>query len=98
MDVPLRRVSVWKISIQADEPVVSLGLECIKISFPSPSSLSFLSLESRPCFPPTLSLLTLSVSLACLPSTCLRAAYKHTAHFCLADRRLACSLEPAAED
>ncbi len=25
-----------KLSIQADEPVVSLGLECMKISFPSP--------------------------------------------------------------
>lgn len=77
------------------KPVVSLGLECMKITFPSPTSLPF-----RLCFSHTVSISSLSPSpLPPLPpSLSPPAAYKHTAHFCLAARRLACSLEPAAED
>lgn len=91
-----------KLSIQADKPVVSLGLECMKIS---PPSLSFFPLIlfvfSLAVFLHTLSL-SLPITLLSLPglppSARLPAAFKHTAHFCLAARRLACSLEPAVED
>ncbi len=75
-----------------------------RLAFP-PLPLSFLSFIPSLFLSRSLSLtLSLSLPIALLslpgspPSARLPAAYKHTAHFCLAARRLACSLEPAAED
>lgn len=72
MDAPVRRLRVEKLSIQADKPVVSLGLECMKILPSLPLSLSLipflffllLSFSSHCLY---LSLSPPSPSLACVP-------------------------------
>lgn len=100
MDVPVRSVCVEKYrSKQMNQwlalvwSVWRLALPPLPLSFPLCFVLRSLSLlSSSPSLP--IALLSFPGSP---PSARLPAAYKHTAHFCLA-ARLACSLEPAAED
>lgn len=81
IDMPFYRISAWK---HIDPSCWTSSLECMKISF------SYILLP----VPRSLYVHTLYLSLPGLhPCACLPAAYKRTAHFCLAALRLAGLLE-----